>query len=460
MRGAVHTAGFEARAPLRDRVAAMSGLPGWLFILATLLLFTVSGGMLWLVGINYEGLTGSPVSKIHPGTYIVVLVFVWVACEGGNPVALMAEMAQRRPACLLMLVSAAVFFLQVVLKKAPGMAGAIDTYMLPPLVVVLFMKSGAEVRRRLEAVIHGALLANALLGLVEFATKHLYFPYRFDGDVYKEDTRATALQGHPLGSASITAVYVLALLCGGGRLSTPQRLVMVVLQLAAMVAFGGRVALVTTLALGGAVCLAGAHRHLRSGRVPILGVAAAVMALTIVPLLIAGLYTGGFFDALLTRFETDGGSANARIEMLNLIAAVPLRDLVVGPDIGFVESLRRMNGLELGIENPIVKMVLYQGAVVTALMILSTGLFLYELVRWSRSGLVVPVIAFVIIINTFESIASKSTMLAKFALMMLVLFRPVTRSARADAPVPSKPAPRGALRPPRLTRGPNAAFDG
>ena len=277
------------------------------------------------------------------------------------------------------------------------------------------------------------MLANAGLGLVEFATKHLYFPFRFEG-VALIDTRATALQGHPLGNATLTGVYILALIGGGGTLSAPQRLAMVVLQLAGMVAFGGRVALVVTLVFGGAVGLRQLHRRLRSGNVPLLGAATMVLGLTLVPLVLAGLSAGGFFDALLIRFQTDGGSANARLEMLDMLQTIPLHDLVVGPDIGLVESLRRVNGLELGIESPIVKLILYQGIVVTALVLLAIGLFFGELVRWSRPGIVVPVLAFVIIINTFESIASKSTMVAKVAIMMLVLFRPQARHSRSEFP--------------------------
>ena len=90
------------------------------------------------------------------------------------------------------------------------------------------------------------MLVNALLGLTEFATKTLFFPYRLDGQVFATDTRSAALQGHPLGNATLTACYVLALIGGGGRMTVPQRLAMIGLQLAALVAFGGRSAMVVT----------------------------------------------------------------------------------------------------------------------------------------------------------------------------------------------------------------------
>ena len=423
--------GLAVTSSLPSRPQAVSALPSWLFLLAVLLLFTVSGGMLWLVGFNYEGLTGSALTKIHPGTYLIVIVFAWTACRRGNPVGFLAEMAQRRPGALLLLVATLLLFIQIVSRAGPGMAGTLDTFMLPPLVVVLFAVSDPKTRGRTEAVIHVAMIANAALGLVEFASKTLVFPYRLDGQVFPEETRPAALQGHPLGSATITAFYTLALLSGGGTLSASQRAIVIVLELLAMVAFGGRAAMVTVLLVGAPYCLVLAHRALRSGRVPLIVLATSILALTLVPVMVVGLYAGGFFDAFLLRFQADGGSANARIEMIDVVSGIPFRDLLVGPDVGLVDSLRRQNGLELGIENPIVRTMLYQGAIVTVMLIVAVGLFLYEIARVSRSGMVLPMVAFVIIINTFESLASKTTMLAKFAVMMLVLFRPLARSRRS-----------------------------
>ena len=212
----------------------------------------------------------------------------------------------------------------------------------------------------------------------------------------------------------------------------------------AMVAFGGRSALVTTIVLGGLQGCIAIHRILRSGRVPLLGMAAVLVA-TITPLVLLGLVAGGFFDAILIRFSNDGGSANARVEMLELVRRIPLRDLIVGPDTAYVESERRIFGLALGIENPIVRSVLYQGAIVTGLLMVALGLFFRELTRDARRSMAMPLLAFLIVINTFESIAGKSTMLASIALMLIVLFR---RSADRE------PAPARGLLPVRDDRGP------
>ena len=402
---------------------AMRPLPSILFVLAIASFYTVSGGMLWLVGYNYDGLTGSPLTKIHPGTYLTLIVLCMAAVQEGNPVAFAAETARRQPASLFLLVAAVVVFITIVSRAGPGMAGTIDAFMLPPIVIMLYAKSGETTRRRIEIVIHVAMALNAGLALVEFATKQLYFPFRLDGADYVTDTRSSALQGHPLGNATITCVYILSLISGGGRMPVLVRSGVVVLQLMAMVAFGGRSALVTTIILGGIQGCIALHRILRSGTVPLLGMAVAVLVATITPLVLLGLVAGGFFDAILVRFSNDGGSANARVEMFELVRRIPFRDLMVGPDTAYVESERRIFGLALGIENPIVRSVLYQGAIVTGLLMVALGFFFKELTRDARCSMAMPLLAFLIVINTFESISGKSVMLASTALMLIVLYR-------------------------------------
>ncbi len=425
------TPGFAVRPEEPPR--AMGALPSFLFVLAIASFYTVSGGMLWLLGYNYDGLTGSPLTKIHPGTYLTLIVLCLAAVEQGNPIAFAVESARRQPASLFLFFAALVVFVQIVSRAGPGMAGTIDAFMLPPLAIILYAKSGETTRRRIEIVIHVAMALNASLALVEFATKHLYFPFRLDGVDYVTDTRSSALQGHPLGNATIACVYILALISGGGRMPILVRTGVVVLQLMAMVAFGGRSALVTTIAFAGLQGCLLAHRILRSGTVPLLGMAAAVLVATITPLVLLGLVAGGFFDALLVRFSNDGGSANARVEMLELVRRIPLRDLIVGPDTAYVDSERRIFGLALGIENPIVRTVLYQGAIVTGLLMVALGLFFRELSRDARRSMAVPLLAFLIVINTFESIAGKSTLLASVALMLVVLYRRSATQERSPA---------------------------
>lgn len=402
------------------RLPAHAGL-----LLCAVLVLGVSGGLLWTLGINYDGLTGSPVQKLHPATYLAGALFGLAMLRAGNPVAFLARSCTRHPASVALLVASLAYFLNIVLRGAPGMAGALDTFLLPALVVILIVDADEETLRRLEWLTHAVMTANAALGLIEFATGQRFFPYRLDGAIFETDTRSAALQGHPLGNATLTACYVLALLAGGGRLPVSVRTGFILLQSAALVTFGGRSGIVITLLLGGGRAVQLLFRALIRNRIPLPVAALAAFALPIVPLALAGLVEGGFFDSLAGRFAADGGSANARVEMFALFDRIPLRDLIIGPDTALVETLRRMNGLEWGIENPIIRTLLYQGAIVTVVLTVTTALFLWEVARRCRPGVALPMIAFLILINTFESLGGKTTLLAKFAILLLVLYRPL-----------------------------------
>ncbi|MCA0016110.1 VpsF family polysaccharide biosynthesis protein [Mesorhizobium sp. B292B1B] len=401
-------------------------------VVTVAVLFAVSGGMLWLVGYNYDGLLGSPATKIHPSTYLLVMVFAWRSCTFGNPVGYMAAVADRRPASALMAVISIVLLVVVVVRHRPGMAGMVDTFVAAALLVLMLAEDDERTFARLQTVVHAVMSANALLALFEFATKTLVFPYRLDGEVFT-DLRSTALQGHPLANATITAVYVLALLSGSRSLSMPLRLALIGLQTAALVAFGGRSAMVTTLVLGGIYLLFSGVAYLRHGRVSLLGAALAVLLATLLPVAVALLFSYGFFDALLERFVSDSGSANARVEMFDLFKNLGLGDLIVGPDIDLIESMRRINGLEQGIENPIIRMVLYQGAFFTLLMLFGFVLFMHEVARRCHPGIWLPMLGWLILLNTSETLASKTTLLTKFVVLALVLYRPARAVARQKA---------------------------
>lgn len=400
---------------------------------AVLLLFSISGGMLWLAGYNYDGLQGSPLSKIHPSTYLFVLVFVWRACTFGNPVGYVVHVTNKRPATMLMAVISTVLLFVVILRQRPGMAGMIDTFVAPALVVLLLSEDDEKTFAQMRIVIHAVMTVNALMALFEFGTKHLVFPYRFDGAVFVNDLRSTALQGHPLSNATVTSIYVLALLSGSRSLSTPLRLALVGLQFCALVAFGGRSGMVLTILLGGVYLLIQGLAQLRTGRVNLLGAALVIMLAALLPLAIALAGYYGFFDALLQRFVSDSGSANARVEMFDLFRHLELRDLIVGPDVDLLDSMRRISGLEQGIENPILRFTLYQGAFFTLLIFFGFALFMHEVARRCHPGIWLPMLGWLILLNTSESIASKTTLMTKFVVIALALYRPA-RGIAGPAP--------------------------
>ncbi|MFX8199628.1 hypothetical protein ABTL12_20405, partial [Acinetobacter baumannii] len=78
--------------------------------------------------------------------------------------------------------------------------------------------------------------------------------------------------------------------------------------------------------------------------------------------------------------------------MLTIFDAIPFRDLLLGPDTLQVTTLRRIYGLEWGIENSIISDVLYHGLLVTGVLVLAVGLYLAEIARSCRRGVWLPIL--------------------------------------------------------------------
>ena len=139
------------------------------------------------------------------------------------------------------------------------------------------------------------------------------------------------------------------------------------------------------------------------------------LVLTIAAGVVALLVGGGFFDLISDRFADDGGSANARLGMFEIFSYLSPGSIIIGPDPDLIDSIRRTNGLEWGIENPIVRTLLYQGAGLTILLFAALGYFLFDLRRKLRPGTALPILYFLVIINSFESVANRTLTLAQFA---------------------------------------------
>lgn len=409
---------LHGRRPLTRRLAAT------LMLLVALALFSLSGGVLWVLGINYDGITGSAATKIHPATYLATLTFLVMFFFHRHPVSFAASTISRNPGAIVFLVAALLLGAFIILDGRRGIATVFDTYLLAVLIAILIGELDTAEKQRIERLLHVLMIANAALALLETVIDVRFFPYRFDGEAFEWDHRSTALLGHPLENAAATAVYTVILLAGGGRtLAAPLRLPVILLQLAALVAFGGRSGLTITLVMIGYWVVTQLVRVLRGGGVTMMGAIYGALLLPTLALAIGGLAATGFFDLTLERFFTDdGGSAQARLGMLDLLGQIPMSALLFGADPDFIAGLQKAEGLEWGIENPVVRLLLYQGVAFTAFLVVGFVMFMRDIARKTREGTLLPFLTFLVVINTSESISNKTPTLARFALLMLVMF--------------------------------------
>ncbi len=103
----------------------------------------------------------------------------------------LAPLVGRHPGSLLLLLSTGAVVLFVILDNRRGLAGLIDTFLMPVLLFLVAAKLGSFTKRRLEMLLHVLIAGNALLTLFEFLGGVQLFPYRFEGELLI-DTRRMA----------------------------------------------------------------------------------------------------------------------------------------------------------------------------------------------------------------------------------------------------------------------------
>ncbi len=413
-----------------------------LLMAMTVALFGVSHLLLNMLGLHYEVPGGSIVEKIHPATWLAALALAVAVAESGHPLPWLNDVVARHKGLMAFALATGALAWHLIMNQHMPFSGLIDTFFLPMILLLLLEGASRAQRDTLERLIHLLMAANAALGLFEVTTGWRFTPLIIGELVQTDDWRATALMGHPLNNAAVTAHYLIALALGGARaVPGPLAAGLFVLNLAAMNAFGGRVAFVLVLAILGGIGLwrllavVGGARFSR--RTAVLAVAAMPTGLAA----IIALYHAGAFDRFLTRFVSDHGSAEARLIMLELFDAIPERELLFGPDSEQVAALMRMEGL-VGLESFWVAFVLSYGLAMSLIFFAGLFAFLWDLVKSSSPAAAVPVLFFLLEATTSVSVSAKTTTFAMMVMIVMVFLR---REGLSSAP-PASSTSAGAWR--------------
>lgn len=392
--------------------------------LAIAVMLAISAMVLGSWGMSYESTGGSILEKLHPATWIVFATFLLAMAGSGNPIRFLDGIIARQPGIFAFFIAWLIGLLQLIVVLKSSFTPLIDTFLMPMLLAVLIARMGEQAKYRTALLIHLMFATNGALGLYEFLTGFRLTPYVAGTLLIEGDWRSTALFGHPLANASLTASYVIALCVGGGReLPAFLRLANMGLLIAAMVAFGGRSSLVILLVFVAVAALRHAAGWLTGAKISLSGAAVAAI---LVPLLLAGLFLilqGGFFDRLAERFADDNGSANARILLLRIFDLVSWPDLLFGPDPARLAALQQQEGIFYGLESFWLATILGFGLIVA--LILFTGLFCFccELVRAARPGAWQVLAFYFIIASTAVSLSAKTHVFGIMVAIMLVLLR-------------------------------------
>lgn len=398
--------------------------------MTVVLLFTISTNALVQFGWQYDGTGGGPLDKLHPATWLAVLLLGLKLCLEGNPLTATIKLLEKYSDLLPYLLG--IIFMVVYATAVIGSPFTIfiETFLGPLVIFLLFANIGERDGQRLAQLIHLLLLINALLGIYEFVFSYRLFPLVVNGEELTDELRSTALLGHPLANAAIVGCYLLILTLGGRKdLGTFTGLTVFTVNAASVIVFGGRAATILVIVALAIVAIRRLFGILKGAPIRLHTIRLALIAVPLYSIFIVAMAELGFFDMFLSRFGDDEGSASTRIIMFSLFEHMDWFDLIFVPDSAQIATWSNIYGLNYGIENFVVAFILAYGLLATVIFLPTLSLFCRAVSRHLRPNARWVFLYFFAVSLTSVSLSAKSPLLSLLIVMLMVLMR---RNTTAD----------------------------
>ncbi|QUS42515.1 hypothetical protein RPMA_21285 [Tardiphaga alba] len=410
-----------------------------LLTVAMIAIFTLSGGVLTHLKINYLTPGGNFLEKLHPATYLTFMATALLLMRGGDPI---GEINRAFSEAKLLLVHLFCWFcllIQMFALDRPFTV-IIDTFLLPVLLCLLIWRLTPQQRRPLIWALHATMLLNIVIGYYEFASGHRIIPLTLGSILVMGEWRSSALLGHPLTASGIVAAYIMALVLRPA-ICPPLiiRIPLITFALGSLMAFGGRTALMTVLAVLAVMAAIEMFQLIRGKRIPLLVAVGAICLIFAAVGLVFAAYSLGIFDKMLLRFSSDKGSAMARVATFDMLSHFQWSELVLGPNPVRVNALQSQLGLNYGIENFWVSCIVQFGLVHTALITLGLTCFAVELMHRSDRAAWAILLLILMIAASSVSFSSKNIQLAQLVLLIALLLPRTPRPAVSPRPTPRHP---------------------
>ncbi len=401
-----------------------------LVIFAIVLELTVSANLLTFMGIPYVTEGGSLLFKLHPGTHMVILSFALLATRRDSWFLLASC---KSTVVFLVCVLACVIY-ALALTGVGNVIVLLDTFLPAGLAAFVLRRARPGQIRRLRTVMQVSLAANAAIALAETASQATLIPLYLNDMPYlphHEDFRPTALFDHPL-TGSVMAILGLAL--------APRRcwwtLPYLALMWAALLAFGGRVA------LGAAVLMTSGSQIAQTADMIVRRHRQAPRRVAFASCLVAGAVLAGGTALSLGLGQRLAGhlywddSAQVRLAQWKLLDQLDTWQILFGTRredlLAMLVSLRLGVGVEV-IEN------------FWLLMFVSLGMFGFPFFLGMLSGLIAGcwrqsqmpgrllLLAVVLVASTSNSIGRKSTILVCMVAAIACLSGSVRRTRQSSS---------------------------
>jgi hypothetical protein len=363
------------------------------------------------MGDPYIMTSGNFIFKLHPGTYVLFAAYLLMLCAKGNPLAsAIVSIREYTPLVTHLCCVVLLFVYSLICYGPSGSAFLIETFLAPALIALVLVNLSAADRRYIYRLIIALLVVNSLLGIGEAMFRAHLVPYTLSGNVEASEPtfRATALLGHPLVNALMTASLLFTVL---DLRSLPLKAFLVSLFMISLLVFEGRAGFLTAAAGLGGYLFFNTFCKIFTGRYRYLPILVGMLAaLFLMAMFVGVIAISGFGERIFSSLYLDD-SASVRIQSWDAFKYMTTAEIIFGvapQDIFHVMSRLGLQYPFETIENPWIYMAMQFGVFGLAVLLLALGLTCAWLYRRTAAGGRLSMLVFFIVASSYNSLASKT----------------------------------------------------
>lgn len=388
-----------------------------------------SDPLLGTLGFHYSGDEGRFYEKIHPGSVLIFLSLAVLLVNGKNPLTRLGMLyLEYRAYVILLLVYILMFGYMAVRSGVSGLAFILDTHITAVICAIVLSHALPALCRKAVAFFILLAIINSIAGLCEALCHCRMFTFEADWSVlHEEHFRASAFIGHPLDNAIFTVIALFILLNTGYYMLI--RIILTILFLLSLVAFGGRVALVFSVSALLVMMIYYPFRLLYRRHITpkhIFYGLAFLAGFTLVACLFAWLVLYTHVGERLVQSHSWDDSADARRLSFLVFSYMKTEEIIFGiPGPRIMEIVARVNQKYplSDVENPWILMAMYLGGVMFAFWLATTLAFISRLMKFQPFTLQMVVIAYFIIASTSNTFGRKDANYAIMVSMVICMAR-------------------------------------
>lgn len=376
----------------------------------SMLLLVFDDNALAIIGYPHFDIKANAIFKIHPVSYLCIVVFVFLMLLGKMTVQSIRKNCKAEiwliNVCLLMLV-----YLQLT-GKLNNVSFIIDALLTPALLSILLAHTPEANIARFKWIIYTTFTLNFAMALYEKVRKvHIL------SDYYKfaDEFRSSALYGHPLNNAFIMSIVGILLYFHFDKLI--YKISVLIFAMIAIFCFGARGAFIGVM--GGAIiglCFDVISKKSKQSLNTLIGIIiTGVITFTV-------LLNTNLGDRLLQRSSlSNDDSAQERVRALDILHIMKPSELLIGVSDNESDLLIKHVGAER-IENFFVVYVVRFGIVIAILTTVVLIIFVIKQIRIFDRSVVIPVLfTFLFVASINNSLSTKNRPISVLVLCCFAL---------------------------------------